>query len=562
MCLLSPLSARRTVVSVASAINNGNWTAGDTIVLKNGEWMNQTISLRAFGSASQPIVIIAETPGEVIFNGSSRVLIAGQFIELSGIYFKEGTLSGSAVVEFRTSSSTMAENCRMTNCAIVDYNPPVNTIDSKWVSLYGKNNRIDNCTFENKANSGTLLVVWLTAGIVPAHIIENNYFGYRNANVDEKGTELNGQEIIRVGDSSTSMQYARCIVRNNIFEKCNGETEIVSSKSCGNIYSNNMFLECKGTLTLRHGNDCTVEGNYFFGNGVSSSGGVRIMGENHKVYNNYFDNLKGTSVRAALCIVKGKPNSALNEVFQVKNATVAFNTFVNCTQSFYLNHSSSSSYTLPPIGTVIAHNHVYNTNSSNTNVALAQLDSKMDVTWKNNLMNQGKYTNFTYNATQVIAGLNSQMQQVATSTRIFEPAIGSALQGFTTNEYEYVSLDIRGRIRNNSSKMPGASEIDGEVTRVMPSKSNTGAIFLNKTTSVNVISAEDKPYVLSNSSQGYLSFQSFVNGQVSIHDITGKSVENFKVIAHASHDKHLGKGLFLVKFAPEVGKSYVQKIIL
>jgi poly(beta-D-mannuronate) lyase len=62
---------------------------------------------------------------------------------------------------------------------------------------------------------------------------------------------------------------------------------------------------------------------------------VRIIGENHKVYNNYFENLRGTGYRAALCLVRGKENSALNEYFQVKNAFVAFNTIVNHPQAFH-----------------------------------------------------------------------------------------------------------------------------------------------------------------------------------------------------------------------------------
>ncbi|MDO9633886.1 MAG: polysaccharide lyase 6 family protein, partial [Paludibacter sp.] len=561
LCLLSPLGAARTVVSTAANINNGSWSAGDTLVLKNGVWTNQTISLRAFGTASQPIVLMAETLGDVIFNGTSRISISGQHIEISGIYFKDGTLSGSAVVEFRTSSSNMAENCRLTNCAIMNYNPALNTVDSKWVSLYGRNNRVDNCSFENKTNSGTLLVVWLASGIVPAHIIENNYFGYRNANLDDNGNELNGQEIIRIGDSNTSMQYANCIVRNNFFDKCNGEIEIISNKSCGNIYSNNVFFECRGMLTLRHGNDCTVEGNYFLGTGISSSGGVRIIGEDHKVYNNYFEDLRGTNFRAALCMVRGKENSVLNDYFQVKNAFVAFNTFVNCTQSFCINYNSSSTYTMPPIGTVIAHNHVYNAISTTTNVNLAQQHVNMDVTWKNNLMNQGVYTNFTYNETQIVTGQNPQMQQVATPLAIYEPVAGSALANYSTNEYDQVSSDLRGRIRNNSAKLPGASEISGTVSKVMPTKNTAGAFFLNEITTVNAIFGDIKPYVLSGW-YGKLSFESIVNGQVSIHDLTGKSVKEFRAVAHARQDKQLGSGLFLLRFSAETGVSYAQKIIL
>lgn len=561
LCMLNPLGARRTVVTTAASVNNGSWSAGDTIVLKNGEWTNQTISLKASGTASQPVVLIAENQGDVVFNGSSRISVSGQFIEISGIYFKDGTLSGSPVVEFRTSSSNMAENCRLTNCAIINYNPALNTVDSKWVSLYGRNNRVDNCSFENKTNSGTLLVVWLTSGVVPAHVIENNYFGYRVANLDDKGEELNGQEIIRIGDSNTSMQYADCIVRNNFFERCNGEIEIISNKSCGNVYSNNVFYECKGMLTLRHGNDCIVEGNYFLGNGVSSSGGVRIIGEDHKVYNNYFDNLRGTNFRAALCMVRGKENSVLNDYFQVKNAFVAFNTFVNCTQSFCINYNSSSTYTMPPIGTIIAHNHVYNTNSNNTNVNLAQQHANMDITWKNNLMNQGKYTNFTYNSTQVITGQNPRMQLVATPVSIYEPASGSDLIHYSTDEYDNITSDIRGRMRSISAKLPGSSEISGVVSKLMPAKNTVGATFLNEITTVNNISADEKPFVL-RSWNGSLTFESLENGQVSILDITGKSVKEFQVVAFARQDKEIGEGLFLVRFYSDLGKSYAQKIIL
>ena len=115
------------------------------------------------------------------------------------------------------------------------------------------------------------------------------------------------------------------------------------NKSCGNYFSNNLFFECKGMLTLRHGNGSTVEGNYFFGNDISSTGGVRIIGENHKVYNNYFEKLRGTNFRSAICIVRGKENSLLNEYFQVKNAQILFNTMVDCSQSFSVNYNSDNS---------------------------------------------------------------------------------------------------------------------------------------------------------------------------------------------------------------------------
>jgi len=469
--------AKKTMVSAASEINCKFWVPGDSIVMLNGTWKNQNISFKASGTENQPIVLMAETSGKTILTGNSKLSFSGKYISIQGLYFKDGNLSGSDVISFRTSSTSLAENCRVTNTIIENYNPPLNTVDSKWISLYGKNNKVDHCSFINKTNSGTLLVVWLQGGTIPNHIIDSNYFGYRNANVDANGKELNGQEIVRIGDSSTSLQTAGVVVSNNFFEHCNSEMETISNKSCGNIYTSNVFYECAGTLTLRHGNGCTVEGNYFFGNGISETGGVRIVGEDHKVYNNYFENLRGTDYRAALCMVRGKENPALNEYYQVKNAVVIFNTMVNCKQAFSINYNSSSSVNLPPVGSTIAHNHVYNTAATNNNVTFYPVNvAAMDVTWKNNLMNNGTYTGFPHKPAAVTAGIDPSMALAGTTTNIFEPVQSSALNDYSTNEYPYVLTDVRGRNRG-MVKIPGTSQLSGVTTRQMPDKSTTGADY-------------------------------------------------------------------------------------
>lgn len=552
--------AKRSVVSSAAEISGTFWYAGDTIVMKNGIWSNQSISLRADGTVDLPIVLMAETEGEVILNGSSKLSFSGKYIVVSGLYFKDGNLSGSDVISYRTSSSSLAENCRVSNCAIENYNPASNTVDSKWVSMYGKNNQLDHCSFINKTNSGTLLVVWLKSGTIPNHNISDNYFGYRNANLDSNGNELNGQEIIRIGDSSTSMQEAAVQVTGNFFEHCNGEIEVISNKSGNNNYSNNIFLECKGMLTLRHGNGCTVEGNCFIGNGVSSTGGVRIIGENHKVYNNYFENLTGTNYRSALCIVRGKENSALNEYFQVKNAMVAFNTMVNCSQSFSINYNSSSSLNMPPIGSTIAHNHVYNTSSSKTNVIIDQNNiAAMDVSWKNNLMNQGKYTNFNYLSDQVIVGVDAKMTLAGTTPNIYEPETGTGLSAYTTSDFSEVSLDIRGRDRSNV-KLPGASQTSGVVSRFAPKKDSVGASFLKLTTSVFRL-------IKTNSLKAY-SFRNQlitdvpVAGELAVYDLNGRRVALRKISEGISRNTISGNGIYLVSFQSEAGEISCRKVVV
>lgn len=556
------LFARQISVSSASQISGGSWSAGDTIVLKNGTWTDQAITLKANGTASNPVVLKAQTAGSVILSGSSHIGFSGSYIEVSGLFFKNGNLStGSEIVAFRTSSSEFANTCRLTNCAIVDCNPSDSTINSKWVSLYGANNKVDHCTFQNKSNMGTLLVAWLQTGIVPNHIIDQNYFGYRNSNLDSLGSEINGQEIIRLGDSSTSMLTAGIQVTNNFFEHCNGEIETISNKSCGNYFSNNVFYECHGMLTLRHGNGSTVDGNYFFGNKISTSGGVRIIGENHKVYNNYFEKLGGSGYRSAICIVRGKLNSALNEYFQVKNALVAFNTMVDCTNAFTINYNGSSTYTMPPIGTVIAHNNVYNTSTSNTAITVSQTDPAMDVSWNNNLINQGKYSNFTAVGTQIISGKDPKLALAGTSINMYEPGSTSALLSYTTSDYPEIAVDIRGRDRGTTAKVPGCSQTSGTTSRVMPNRSTTGASFFNG------VLTDIKPVNIDNGFKSVVSNRKLITttniaGKLSVYDLSGKPVLEQNLSEGISSCKlPETAGIYILNFKTVNGKNYSEKII-
>ncbi|MEI8271226.1 MAG: chondroitinase-B domain-containing protein [Paludibacter sp.] len=556
------INARQKSVTNASQINGITWLPGDTIVMTNGTWMDQTIIFKSSGNATQPIVLKAQTAGQVILSGTSHIGISGNYLEVNGLFFKNGNLSSSEIISFRISSSEFAYNCRVTNCAILDSNPTDNAIDTKWLSLYGANNKVDHCSFQNKTNMGTLLVVWLTAGIVPNHIVDQNYFGYRNSNVDATGAELNGQEIMRLGDSSTSMQTAGIQVTNNFFEHCNGEIETISNKSCGNYFSNNVFFECQGMLTLRHGNYATVDGNYFFGNKISTSGGVRIIGENHKVYNNYFEKLGGSGYRSAICIVRGKLNSLANEYFQVKNALVAFNTMVDCSNAFTINYNSTSTYTMPPIGTVIANNDVYNSSGSNTNIIVSLTDPTMDVTWNNNLMNQGIYSNFTATGTQVITGKDPKLVLSGTSINMYEPGATSALLSYSTTDFPEISVDIRGRDRGTTAKIPGCSQVSGTATRIMPNRSTTGASYFNGTfTDIKSVKLD-------------LGFKSFVSnrklisnsntaGKLSVFDISGKRLFEQKLSEGIStSNMPYNPGVYILNFISSTGKNYSEKIIL
>jgi len=199
---------------------------GETVVLPDGTYSDVDLVVDGEG-----ITVRAQTPGRVILTGKSRLRVAGRHVTVDGLLFKDG-LDTDEVIAFRTSPSHLATECRITRCAVIDFKAESKEKNTKYVSIYGSKNRFDHCYLAGKLNLGTTLVVWLKEGAPMAeHVIENNHFGPRPP------LGVNGGETIRVGDSTTSMLTARVQVRNNYFEKCSGEVEIISNKSCENVYT-------------------------------------------------------------------------------------------------------------------------------------------------------------------------------------------------------------------------------------------------------------------------------------------------------------------------------------
>jgi len=334
-------------------------TPGDVIVLADKTWTDLKIDFIAQGTADKPIKLKAQTPGSVILNGTSRIVISGKYLTVEGLWFKDGNSINKSVIVFRKNETELASFCRVTNCAITDYNPEDRATQYQWVELWGKYNRVDHCSFYGKTNQGPVLIVGLRGNpdnLENNHRIDNNYFGYRPP------LGSNGGETIRVGTSFSSMESSKTIVENNLFEKCNGEVEIISSKSCDNIYRNNLFIESEGILTLRHGNRCLVEGNVFFGNNKPFTGGIRVINEGHIVQNNLLIGLKGDGFRAPLVIMNGVPNGPINRYNQVKDVVIQNNTFINCS-SIGLCEGSDSERTATPTNTVLANNLFYGTDT-------------------------------------------------------------------------------------------------------------------------------------------------------------------------------------------------------
>lgn len=322
------LPATDYLVSSATEVSTALKSAGpgDTLLMTDGVWTNQHISFAGFGTATNPITLRAQHPGEVLLNGSSTLSISGDWLEVDGLRFEGGALgAGDHVVEFRGVNGE-ATNSRFTNSAIIDYNPTDVNTRYFWVSLYGQHNRVDHNRFEGQNHSGVTVTVWRDDTNPDYHLIDGNYFVDRPEPINPASS--NGFETIRIGTSDESLSNSFTVVENNLFDRVDGEIEIISNKSGGNIYRYNTFRESKGTLTLRHGNDTLVEGNFFLGQNKNGSGAIRVIGERQTIVNNYIANVDDRA-GGAISISAGVPNSELNQYYQVKDAVIAHNTIVN-----------------------------------------------------------------------------------------------------------------------------------------------------------------------------------------------------------------------------------------
>jgi poly(beta-D-mannuronate) lyase len=328
---------------------------GDEIVLQDGEWKDARLKLRASGTVDVPVTIRAQTPGKVVLTGDSRLSIGAHFVLVRGLHFQNPT--GEESIELRIDSDEVASDCRVTDCAVTNTLPAGDkSKTARFISLYGAEHRVDHCRLEGKTTAGPAMVVWLSKEQTGhgRHRIDHNYFGPRER------LGKNGGETIRLGDSETSMQNAQCVVEHNVFEKCNGEAECISNKSCGNVYRRNTFLAVSGTLTLRHGNTCRVEQNAFLGAHEKGCGGIRIIGEDHTVSGNYLEALDGNKERSAICLMAGIPDSPANGYFQVKNARLEKNIVMDCKSPLMFGYTGSDDATLPPLDTIAVGNYFSN----------------------------------------------------------------------------------------------------------------------------------------------------------------------------------------------------------
>jgi poly(beta-D-mannuronate) lyase len=278
---------------------------GDILVMTNGTWIDQRIAFRGRGTPGKPITLRAQTPGQVLLAGKSSLSIEGEHLVVGGLYLKNGGSANEGI-------SLKGQHCRLTDTAIIEGTYKF------FVRIWGTENRMDHCYLAGKTSESPTLQIEVE-NKPNHHRIDHNHFGPRPP------LGRNGGETIRVGYSWQSMTNSGTVVEQNLFDRCDGELEIISNKSCENVYRANTFLDCAGMFTLRHGNRCRVEENFFFGHHKRGSGGIRVIGEDHTIVNNYIDGVEEGAFR----VTSGILDSPLVGYFRARNCLIAFNTVVD-----------------------------------------------------------------------------------------------------------------------------------------------------------------------------------------------------------------------------------------
>ncbi|RIA10769.1 poly(beta-D-mannuronate) lyase [Flavobacteriaceae bacterium MAR_2010_72] len=350
---------------------------GDIIIMANGVWKNTELLFEAKGTAENPITLTVEEKGKVTLEGASNLRIAGDYLVVEGLVFVNGYTPTNEVISFKKDNETLANNSRLTECVIDNFNNPQRDEQDYWIAIYGKNNRIDHNHISGKKNLGVTMIVGLDteASRENNNQIDHNYFGPRPTFGN------NGGETLRIGTSHQALDNSNTLVESNYFDRCNGEHEIISNKSGQNTFKYNTFFECTGTLTMRHGNETLVDGNMFIGNGKPSTGGVRVINEKQTVINNYHIGLTGYRFRGAFVMMNGVPNSPPNRYVQVTDAVVKNNTFINC-DNIQLCAGSDAERSAPPSNSVISDNIFYHESKSNL---FTVYDDISGITFNNNI---------------------------------------------------------------------------------------------------------------------------------------------------------------------------------
>ncbi|HEY3455216.1 MAG TPA: polysaccharide lyase 6 family protein [Bryobacteraceae bacterium] len=424
-CAVTASAATYEVNSIAtlqSTIDNA--VAGDVIIMQNGVYTTDAyITVNRQGTEAESIRILAQTVGGVEITGTHGfdVTSPAAYVEINGFLFTHA----SGRNQIRSGATHIRFVHNFFQC----------TGEGAYLTVAGHYAEIALNEFRNKSTLGNMIDVRGSGSQIAQHVwIHHNYFH------DFTSPGGNGAETIRFGLSGLSLSNGYGLIEHNLFVRCTGENEMISNKSSANTYRYNTLVDSPGgELTLRHGNECVVYGNY-----LRNTGGMRIFGDRHKIFSNYLEGTTGINIgNGDGEVADGAP---LTSHDRPDNCEITFNTLVNNARNYFQTGRTNG---LGATDTVFANNILQGGGS-----AASLSGPYTGGVWSGNIIWQtagpGVMPPGTYDEVDPLL--------VAKANGLFRPQDGSPAIDTAVGDFPAVDVDMDGQPRQNP-KDRGADEI-------------------------------------------------------------------------------------------------------
>jgi poly(beta-D-mannuronate) lyase len=321
---------------------------GDEVVLADGTWHNSSINLHETGSLAAPILVAAQTPGKVIFDGSSSIQIWGSNIALVGVIFRDGFPDKATftVVQLGAGLQKPCDGCIVDRIAIDNYNSPISDRETGkvfYLNLQGRDIVVAKSRFTNQENVGTMVHADAPAHdecpptLVAQHlcyqrllVIDNVLSGFSQGT--RVRSKLGKDKLLEIGSGQAATEPAYTVIEGNMFTHADGGINTVSIKESDVIIRGNSFQDNLGTLNLRSANRVLVQDNVFDGTARAGMGGVLVQGQGHWIIHNVFRNLRdpGNDYTQPLAISAGTHADLVDgqkDYAQARDIVIANNVF-------------------------------------------------------------------------------------------------------------------------------------------------------------------------------------------------------------------------------------------
>lgn len=465
-------------VSALTSAASYKMAAGTTLCLADGTYHGLELDFGGQGSANAKITIAAEHPGKAIIDGgATQIDMSGQHVVLQGFVLKNGDLNYN-VLATRGNGNLVCNQCRVTEMTITDMDGGSNSSSEtrKWFEIYGSYNRFDHNWISGKTSRGALLIVDRTVPedetFDPDNFekdyaqIDYNYFGDRPPinGAAYAASSDNEYEGVRIGVSTSHEGNSFSKVEDNYFERIQGEPEVISNKSGGNIIRNNTIRNSRGGIVSRHGENAVISNNFIFGDDYPFSAGIRLVDGGHTVTNNYIEGPRylNTSWNGGIVISSGN-GSTTNGYQNVENVLIANNTIVDSVNS--LNVFGGKYSTEPE--------YVYFINNIITEAigpVIRSIDNiSASSVYAGNIVYGQRFSDNSDKTSLAGFSFDDPMLEKSANDGLYRPSDNSPdLTGSAsadTGEFNLPTIDMDGQTRT-AATMAGADE-------VLPSKATT-----------------------------------------------------------------------------------------